>query len=201
LNQLRDPNDQRAWAAFHKVYQPVIYKWCQGQKLQDADADIVCSSVLVKVWNKMSEFHYDSSRRFRGWLRTLVQNEVRDFLRHRNCRPDARGSGNPDVQKALEQLEVNPDATGVDQELEELEAIQDRLYQVMQRVQQRAEAHTWQAWLLTVRHGQPTREVAELLGISVASVYKAKQRINDMIRALFVDATDHPDPDKSEQRQ
>ncbi len=79
--------------------------------------------------------------------------------------------------------------------------MQERLCQAMQRVQERAEAHTWQAWFLTVRQGQPTLEVAELLGISVASVYKAKQRIKDMIRAEFMDATDHSDSGGSEQRK
>jgi RNA polymerase sigma-70 factor (ECF subfamily) len=200
LNQLKDPSDQRAWAAFVELYKPVIDRWC-CQWLQEADADDVCSRVLLKVWNKMREFHYDPSRRFRGWLRQLARNEVLDYLRSLSRRPDARGSGNADVQKALEQVEASPDKPDPDQDLKELEAMQERLYQAMQRVQERAEAHTWQAWLLTVRQGQSTQEVAELLGISVASVYKARQRIKDMIRAEFMEATDHSDSGGSEQRK
>jgi RNA polymerase sigma factor (sigma-70 family) len=197
LNQLKDPNDQGAWAAFVELYKPAIDRWCR-QWLQDADADDVCSRVLAKVWDKIRSFDYDSARRFRGWLRQLARNEVLDYLRALNRRPDALGSGNADVQKALEQVEAAPEGPDPDPDLAELEAMQNRLCQAMQRVQERAEAHTWQAWLLTVRQGRPTREVAELLGISVASVYKAKQRINDMIRAEFMAVTDHTDSGESE---
>jgi RNA polymerase sigma factor (sigma-70 family) len=199
LDQLKDPNDQHAWTAFVQLYKPAIDRWCR-QWLQDADADDVCARVLAKVWDKIRGFHYDPARRFRGWLRQLVRNEVLDHLRALARRPGALGSGNADVQKALEQVEADSDRPEADPDLAELEAMQDRLCQAMQHAQKRAEAHTWQAWLLTVQRGLPTREVADLLGMSVASVYKAKQRINEMIRAEFTDGTDLPDPRGSEQQ-
>jgi len=188
LNQLKDPNDARAWAAFTEMYKPVFDEWCRSQKLQDADAEDVCSCALAKVWNKMGEFRYDPARRFRGWLRTLVQNELRDFLRHRRRRPDSSGSGNADVQKALEQIEASPDIKLLGPDLDQLEAEQDLLQQAMQRVEARAEAKTWQAWLLTMQQDRPPKDVASLLGMKVASIYKAKQRINEMIREEYAAA-------------
>jgi RNA polymerase sigma-70 factor (ECF subfamily) len=196
LDQLKDPNDQRAWAAFVEWYKPALDRWCH-QWLQDADADDVCARVLAKVWNKIREFHYDPAGRFRGWLRQLARHEVLDHCRALSRRPGARGSGNADVQKALEQIEADDD-TPLDQDLERLELDQDRLRQALERVQARAEDHTWQAWLLTVQQGRPTREVADLLRISVASVYKAKQRISRMIRAEFLADADRPTAEGSE---
>src|SRR5262245_17917793 len=163
LSQLQDRNDQRAWAAFAAMYKPVIDRWCRSQRLHEADADDVCSSVLAKVWTRMREFHYDPSRRFRGWLRTLVQNEVRDFLRRRRRRPDACGSGDANVQQALQQLAAAPDVELLGPDLDALEAEQERLRQAMQRVEARVEAKTWQAWLLTTQQERSACEVAEQL--------------------------------------
>jgi RNA polymerase sigma factor (sigma-70 family) len=188
LNQLKDTNDQRMWALFTETYQPVIERWCRGQGLQEADADDVCARVMLKVWNKIREFHYDPSGRFRGWLRTIVANEVHDFFRGLRRRPDARGSGNASVHAALEQVEALPNVESLQQDLDELEAEQERLREAMHRVEARVEPHTWQAWLRTVQQGLPAKEVSEQLGISTVYVYKAKQRINEMIRVEYLAA-------------
>jgi RNA polymerase sigma-70 factor (ECF subfamily) len=185
LNRLKDPFDQPAWAAFVEAYKPSIDDWCRRQGLQQADADEVCNSVLAKVWNKMREFQYDPSRRFRGWLRRVVQNEVKDFWKRDRRRPGSRGAGGSNTQELLEQVEALPDDDPMAQALEELETAQERLLEAVQRVRLRVAPQTWQAWVSSVQQSQPAKEVAERLGISVASVYQAKKRINTMIREEF----------------
>jgi RNA polymerase sigma-70 factor (ECF subfamily) len=192
LERLKDSNDQRAWKAFVELYKPTLDRWCR-KTLHHADADDACSLALEKIWAKIRTFQYDPSGSFRGWLRKLVHRVVLDYLRAQSRRPDARGSGNPHVQQALQQLEAASDGTLEDQHLDALEAKLEQLRQAMLRVEARAQPQTWQAWLLCEAHDRPAKEVAEQLGMKVASVYKAKQRIREMIQEEFSRAADSAD--------
>jgi RNA polymerase sigma factor (sigma-70 family) len=194
LNRLKDPEDQPAWTAFVDAYKPLLEKWCRRQGLQPADADEVCNDVLLKLWNKMREFQYDPSRRFRGWLRRVVQNEVKDYWKRDRRRPGSRGIGGPDVQKMLEQIEALPDDDPMAAALDDLETSQERLLEAAQRVRSRVAPQTWEAWMASATQGRPAKEVAERLGISVASVYQAKKRVSTMIRDEFESTAAAPGP-------
>src|SRR5205807_4126437 len=64
------PSDQAAWGEFVDRYGGIIYSWCRGSGLQDADAQDVTQAVLTQLAVQLGRFAYDPSRRFRGWLRT-----------------------------------------------------------------------------------------------------------------------------------
>src|SRR5436305_6706393 len=74
------PADERAWREFVDYYAPVIYRWCTRRGLQETDAQDVTQQVLVKLAAKLPAFTYDPDRSFRGWLRTLTQHALADFL-------------------------------------------------------------------------------------------------------------------------
>src|SRR5467141_2571854 len=81
LCRLRDtPDDAAAWEAFVRRYGPKIYEWCRQWRLQEADAEDVTQNVLLRLAQKLRAFNYDATRSFRGWLRTLTQNALSDFL-------------------------------------------------------------------------------------------------------------------------
>jgi RNA polymerase sigma-70 factor (ECF subfamily) len=52
----------------------------------------------------------------------------------------------------------------------------------MNQVRQRVESSTWEAFRLTAQEGLPGAETAERLGLQVAAVFKAKSRVQRMIR-------------------
>ena len=82
LIRLRNtPSDQAAWGEFVDRYGPQIYAWCRHWRLQEADAQDVAQTVLLRLARTMPEFVYDSARSFRGWLRTLTQNAWSDLVR------------------------------------------------------------------------------------------------------------------------
>jgi RNA polymerase sigma-70 factor (ECF subfamily) len=68
----RDPTDQAAWGEFVEHYGRHIYRWCRQWQLQDADAEDVTQDILLKLAQKLRDFEYDASRRFRGWLKTVA---------------------------------------------------------------------------------------------------------------------------------
>jgi RNA polymerase sigma-70 factor (ECF subfamily) len=167
----RDPTDQAAWAQFVDDYGPRIYGWCRKWGLQDADAQDVTQTVLVRLAEKMRGFTYDPSRSFRGWLRTLAQHARSDFLEGRQR---AAGAGGPEL---LETVEARADLA---QRLEEA-FDRDLLEAAAARVRLRVRPRTWDAFRLTALEGLPGAEAARRLGMKVAHVFVAKSEVQQML--------------------
>jgi RNA polymerase sigma-70 factor (ECF subfamily) len=184
LRELRDPGQrERAWRTFLERYRPLIRGWCYRAGLGRDDAEEVSAAVLAKLVTVMSTFVYDPSRRFRCWLRTVVENEVRALWRQRARRHGDRGSGDPHIHSELEKVEAPGCMEDLVQALDEtLERDLRQADQVIERVRKRVAEHTWRAYWLTAIEGEPAGEVARKLGMNVASVYVAKKRVGRMLR-------------------
>jgi RNA polymerase sigma factor (sigma-70 family) len=183
LHRLKDAKNDSAWSLFTSRYEPVITQRCQRWRLQPADAEEVTSIVLVKLAQSLAGFEYDPARRFRGWLRVMVDNAVRDFLRMRRRRPGNIGSGDTGAHQRLEQIEAPADSSEPGQPNEDAEWNQlEEVWEVVERVRSRSEPKTWKAFWMTAMEGRPAREVAAELGISAAAVYQNKKRIGDRLR-------------------
>src|SRR5262245_4880071 len=110
LRQLwKAKNNEGAWRTFLERYGPLIYAWCRQLGLQHADAEEVSAVVRSKLATAMRTFEYDPMQRFRGWLKTVVDNAVRDLWEEWKHRPGARGSGDTAVQALLERAEAPGD--------------------------------------------------------------------------------------------
>src|SRR5258708_14179075 len=93
LARLRNvPVDQAAWARFTERYGRKIYAWCRGWNLQEADAEDVTQSVLLKLADKMQTFEYDPAKSFRGWLKTITRPAWSDYWASRKAIVAAGGS-------------------------------------------------------------------------------------------------------------
>src|SRR5262249_59575335 len=119
LRHLGDPTHREAaWRTFLQRYQPLIAGWARRTGLGHDDAEEVTAAVLSRLVTALRDFDYDPARRFRGWLKTLVENEVRGLHRQRARRPGDRGSGHPLVHLRLAQLQA-PD--GIDELVAQLD--------------------------------------------------------------------------------
>src|SRR5437762_13410699 len=84
LGRLRqETRDELAWSEFVRRYAAQILQWCRKWKLQEADAQDVTQTVLVKLAEKMRTFTYDPARSFRGYLKTITNYALCDFLESR----------------------------------------------------------------------------------------------------------------------
>jgi RNA polymerase sigma-70 factor (ECF subfamily) len=184
LRELCDPGQrERAWRTFLERYGPLISNWCFRAGLRRDHAEEVSAAVLAKLVPAMSSFEYDPARRFRCWLRTVVQNEVHALRRRQARHPGDQGSGDPHVQGELEQVEAPGCLDGLVQALDEtLERDLRQAHEVVARVRRRVAEHTWQAYWLTAIEDKAAGEVAQRLGMKVATVYKAKKRVGEMLR-------------------
>ena len=89
LERIRDRADTNAWGQFDAIYRPMLMRFAQGRGLSLSQAEDVTQHCMAAVHKHIDEFEYDPSKgRFRGWLRTLVNNRVRDMGRLRFGRSD-----------------------------------------------------------------------------------------------------------------
>jgi RNA polymerase sigma-70 factor (ECF subfamily) len=177
LGRLRhDPTDQAAWAEFVRRYGPLVYRWCRRWRLQEADAQDVTQAVLTRLADKMRTFVYDPDKSFRAYLKTLARYAWYDFL-EASKQPGA-GAGGSDVLKLLETVEAGDDLM---HELNE-QFDQELLAEAQARVRQRVEPHTWEAFQLTAVEGLPGAEAASRLGMKVATIFKAKSKVQQMLQ-------------------
>jgi RNA polymerase sigma factor (sigma-70 family) len=178
LTQLRqDPSDQAGWDEFVERYGRHIYRWCRQWKLQDADAEDVTQSILVKLTQKLRAFAYDPSRSFRSWLKTVAHHAWRDFEdSRRRCAQPA--GGDLQVQELMLTLEAREDLAQKLEEAFDLELLEAAKV----RVRLRVAPHTWEAFRLTALEGLPVAEVAARVHLQVAMVYVAKSKVQKMLQ-------------------
>jgi RNA polymerase sigma-70 factor (ECF subfamily) len=173
LLRLRDRGDHAAWSRFVEVYRPLIHGFARKHGLQEADAADLAQEVLRAVARSVGRLDYDPRRgSFRGWLFTVVRNQLRDFRdRQRRQTP---GSGSSGVQQLLNEQPTPPESPEEEWDREH----ERRLFTwAAEQVRPTVQAATWQAFWQTAVEGKSGQEVAQELGMTVAAVYLAKSRV------------------------
>ena len=172
----QEPADERAWNEFVERYGRLILAWCRQWGLQSADADDVSQNVLLKLAHHLRNFVYDPSRRFRGFLRTMAHNACKDYLESK--RRVVAASADTGVYAVLGSVEAREDLAARLEEAFDLELLE----MAESRVRERIEPHTWEAFRLTAMEGKSGAEAAALLQMQVGTVFKAKSRVQQMLR-------------------
>ncbi|MCI0378069.1 MAG: sigma-70 family RNA polymerase sigma factor [Gemmataceae bacterium] len=179
LARLCDHRDDESWAQFVAIYGPLVYGFARKQGLQDADAADLTQEALRQVARSMRGFSYDPARgTFRGWLFTVVRHLLTKFGK----RLHAPGQGTGDTE-ALHRLEQIADSA------EEMSALWDaeherQLYAwAADQVRREVQDSTWQAFHATAVLGQAPAQVAQNLGMTLAAVYLAKNRVMVRLKA------------------
>ena len=176
LRLQQSPSDQAAWGEFVERYGRRIQGWCRQWGLQDADAEDVSQTVLLKLLVAMQTFRYDPEQRFRSWLKTVTHHAWQDWAR-----------GRRQIAQGGESLENDPLQTlaARDDLAEWIEGAyeQELLDEALVRVRPRVQSQTWNAFCLTTYDGLSGAEVASRLGIAVTAVYKAKSNIRKLLEA------------------
>jgi RNA polymerase sigma-70 factor (ECF subfamily) len=176
LGRLADsPTDQAAWTEFVDRYGSQIYGWCQRWGLQPADTQDVTQNILLELARQMGDFRYDPAGSFRAWLKTVAYRAWCKFAQAR--RRPGLGSGDSAVASLLESVAAGDDLLG---RLEE-ESERELLEKAMARVRLRVQPHTWEAFRLTALEDRPGGEVAQQLGMKVATVFVARSNVRKMI--------------------
>ncbi|OAI55011.1 hypothetical protein AYO44_13740 [Planctomycetaceae bacterium SCGC AG-212-F19] len=172
LERLKQPNEQQAWTRFVQLYTPLLYDWARRVGVQEPDAADLVQDVFTVLVRKLPEFHYDQSKSFRGWLRTVLLNRWRDRATKRPVL----------VTMAPDNLLASLPAPEVAADFEEREYRNYLVERSLQLLQAEFPDLTWKAFSLYVLNGQAATEVASQLQVSVNVVYLAKSRVLGRLR-------------------
>src|SRR5690348_13781180 len=153
LVRIRDAPDHRARAQVVAVYGPLVYGFARKHGLQDADAADLTQDVMRNVARFARRLEYDPARgSFRGWLFTVVRNELRSFLAGRARQ--AQGSGDTAVQGLLQE---QPSPEG-EEHLWEQEHRTRLFHWAAEQVRGEVQEATWRAFQMTAVEGKSGQE-------------------------------------------
>jgi RNA polymerase sigma-70 factor, ECF subfamily len=180
-------NDTAAWDRLVALYGPLVFHWCRRWDLQDQDAADIFQEVFQAVAAHVGAFRKERpGDTFRGWLRTITRNKVRDHFRRLGREPG--GAGGTDAQLRFAQLPAPPppddDAPDAD------EAERGLFHRALELIRGEFEERTWQAFWRTAVAGQAPRDVAADLGMSPGAVRVAKSRVLHRLREELGDLMD-----------
>jgi len=175
LLRIRDSADAASWQTFVDLYGPVVYRYCRGRGLQDADAAEVMQEVLLEVSRSARKLDYDPARgRFRSWLGAVAHSKLYRWSRQK--RRAAVNGTTADIEI------LNETMTRV-QVTAWTEAFHRHILQAaLARIRPRFAEATWQAFERVWLENRPAAEVAEELGQSVDWLYVAKSRVLKQLR-------------------
>src|SRR5262245_24953754 len=183
LLRLRDPHDGAAWGEFVNLYAPLVYGYLCKHGLQDADAADLAQDVLGAVAGAVGRLEYDPAKgAFRNWLFTVVRRKLSNWRRARRNRRD--GCNDSAAHRALE----NSPAPGDEEAQWEVEWRRRLFAWACEQVRPDVGAATWQAFWRTAVEGQPGKQVAADLGMTVVAVYHARSRVLARLKELVQSA-------------
>jgi RNA polymerase sigma-70 factor (ECF subfamily) len=131
--------------------------------------------VFTLLLHKLPEFRYDRNGSFRGWLRTVTRNKLRELCRRRNLAPDK--------QQMLAEVATTDPA----QDLWEEEHNRYLATRALKLMQADFDPATWRACWETAVEGRSAAEVARQLGQTAGAVYAAKARVLRRLRQELQD--------------
>lgn len=182
LLRIRNRDDDAAWGTFDGIYRPLLQRYALACGLSQSDAEDVVQHCMAAIHEKIGAFDYDPEKgRFKAWLRTIVQNRVRNLVR------DRKEQGNRDGQiDRLESREQSPEDV-----FDQL-WMQEHLWHCLEQVRKDVEETTYRAFQMYVLEQQPIEEVCRELNMRSNLVYTIKWRLTDKVaermRELIGDA-------------
>jgi RNA polymerase sigma-70 factor (ECF subfamily) len=177
-------HDADAWDRLVTLYAPLVIHWCRQSDLQDQDAADVLQEVLQAMATHIDGFRRDKKgHTFRGWLRTITRNKVRDHFRRLKREPE--GPGGTEAQLRLAQLPGPPAPD--DETAAQAGPNRELFHRALALIRGEFEDRTWQAFWRTAVEGQPARDVAADLAMTPGAVRVAKCRVLQRLRAELGD--------------
>jgi RNA polymerase sigma-70 factor (ECF subfamily) len=171
-------NDPAAWDRLIALYAPLVWSWCRKMHLPHQDTADVFQEVFQAVATHLPRFHKsEPGDTFRGWLRTITRNKVRDYFRRRRREPAA--TGGTDAQQQWSQV---PEAAWDDEMLRPDAGDQQLFQRALRLIQCEFEERSWQAFWRVVVDGRSPQEVAAELAMSAGAVRVAKCRVLHRLR-------------------
>ena len=183
--RLANSQDQRDWAEFAKLYEPLLFKTAQKLGLNSNDAVDAVQEVFVHLGKVVSQWKpTGKSGAFRGWLVRVARNQMLQLIQ-RTTMLKAESASNDVIESTL----ANPDFYHQSTYFN-LEFRRTVFLYVVQKVRDSFSEKTWQAFWSTYMDQRSPLEVAAELNLTTGAVYIARSRVMNRLQSeiqLLVD--------------
>ena len=169
--RIQEGGDAVDWEEFFEIYRPYVHSLVRRWGIPEDDACDLVQDVFVTLIRVLPRFEYSAKRgRFRGWLKTIVQNTVIDWLRRRGRRNEVAFN---------EQLTAANDPI-----VDQLEAAhRTTIFEFASRaVRDVSRPTTWACFEEHLLKGRRAGDVADELGMTANAVYVNAARTLGRIR-------------------
>jgi RNA polymerase sigma-70 factor (ECF subfamily) len=187
-------DEGHAWDRLVGLYAPLVYRWCRRRGLPEQEIADVFQDVFQAVAVHIHGFRRrQAGDTFRGWLRTITQNKVRDHYRKLGREPGGAGAGGTEAQIMLSRLpdavarspadELSSSSSSGSSSRSSEEAGDRGLFRRgIELIRGEFEDRTWRAFWLSAVEDRSPAEVALELGMSPGAVRVAKSRVLRRLR-------------------
>ncbi len=175
-NEATEHSYREARELFCELYGPLIRMWALTRlHLQSTDADDFTQEVLMVALEKIQQFTEKNS--FRGWLWTILKNQV--GMWHRKQKNEPNVTGGSTFHQIIQSLpEDAPESNIAGIEIDE-----HHLIKILRSHGCDQKEITLRAFIHYCLLNRNRDDVAMDLGISVSSVYQAKTRVTKSLQA------------------
>ena len=173
--------EPEAWKRLLDLYSPLVYSWCRRSGMGAEDAADVLQEVFRAVSAAVSDFRHDRpGDTFRGWLRTIARNKIRDHFRRQAHQPEAAGGTR--AQERFEEVAAEEPESSVASS-----PLSGVFCRALDLIRVEFEDRTWQAfWLISIGERSPV-EVAQQLDMTPGAVRQAKYKVLRRLREQLGD--------------
>ena len=183
-------NDQTAWQQLVELYSRRMYRWCRRAGLQPADARNTVQEALQAVARKLGDFQRDRpGDTFRGWLRRITDNKIRDHFRKQGKTPDV-AAGGPDSEQVLTYLVNDNEHAPISNDTSlaaKPSPHSTQLLAVIEQVRADVSERDWKFFWRVAVDGQSAADVGREFGVTANTVRLVKMR---MLRRLRLHIND-----------
>lgn len=185
--------DNAAWRRLVETYSRRMYRWCRQAGLQPEDAQNVVQEAFTSLVGALPQFRRDRpGDTFRGWLRRITDNKIRDHYRRRGREPVAPPLGGSDAQAlwaatpdGRSAVLHEPDEPTWDTTLvPKAEDRHARLAQIVEEVRSQVSPRDWRFFWRIAVDGQSAADVAREYGVSANAVRLVKMRVLRRLHAV-----------------
>lgn len=171
LVRIKDRRNSAAWGEFDAIYRPMLHRFAIMRGLDDASAEDVVQQCMTAIHNHIEGFDYDPSKgRFKGWLRTLVNNRIRNLARDRHDRPAESQDFKQDQAR-----EPSPE------EAFDHIWMEEHLKHALRLVRDEVDQQTFTAFQRYVMEEQPVEATCKEVGVTANQLYKIKWRVTQKL--------------------
>ena len=171
-------DEAQAWERLVNLYAPLVFHWCRSRGLQGQDVADVVQEVFRAVVAHVGAFRKErAADTFRGWLRRITQNKLRDHFRRRSR--EATGAGGSSAQQRLAQL---PEREPADDLAPDDEGERILFGRALDLIREEFAEQTWAAFWRTAVEGCSAKDVAADLAMTPGAVRVAKCRVLHRLR-------------------